>query len=285
MEDFIPDCLEIVSATREDYKLLAHYHYRPAPLGPIDHIFKTIAKPPHTDAFPNPIAVIVYSMPLPQQGARDKLTNNYFKQARTSIGNLRLINSKIRYISRFIVDPRFQKLGIGTALLQETLRRQSVPIVETQTPIDFTNKIFQAAGFHLSYTSTPANYARFLQALEAIGLNEQATSCPPAVHARLNHLGSAERDIIEKQIHAFLTPFRHRKDMDHSLERTAHFCSKIPYPRAYLIWHNPAAPRYDEKPAENAGTLTMEGRGGGADGIQQTEPITKKPEHTPERTA
>lgn len=266
MEDFVPDCLEIVAATREDYKRLAHYHYRPEPLGPIDHIFKTIGKPPHTDAFPNPIAVIVYSMPLPQQGARDKLTNNYFKQARTSIGNLRLINSKIRYISRFIVDPRFQKMSIGTGLLQETLRRQSVPIVETQTPIDFTNKIFQKAGFHLSYTPTPPSYSRFLQALESIGLNEQSTSCPPAVHARLNALQGEKRELIEKQILAFLNPFRHRKDMEHSLERTAHFCSKIPYPRAYLIWHNPRAPRYDQTQSDIADGPTM-GDGGECDGI------------------
>lgn len=248
MEDFVPDCLKIIAGSREDYKILAHYHYRPEPLGPIDHIFKTVGVPACEGAFPDPIAVIVYSMPLPHFGARNTATNKFFLKERTDIGRMRLVNQKIRYISRFIVDPRFQKIGIGTKLLQETLKRQAVPIVETQTPIDFTNKIFQKAGFHLHYTKTPANYVRFLETLKRIGLNEQATSCPSAVHFRINSLSAQKREWFEKEITAFTNPFRHRKNMPHCLERTAYLCSKLPYPTAYLIWHNPTVPRYDYAP-------------------------------------
>lgn len=186
-------------------------------------------------------------MPLPHFGARNVATDKFFLKERTGIGRLRLINKNIRYISRFIVDPRFQKLGIGTKLLTETLKRQSVPLVETQTPLDFTNKIFQKAGFHLHYTKTPTNYVRFLEVLQTIGLNEQATSCPPAVHHRISALSSEKRDWFEKEIVQFTNPFRHRKNMPHCLERTVYLCSKLPYPKAYLIWQNPDVPRYNEQ--------------------------------------
>lgn len=246
MKDLITDCLEIVPAAYADYKLLAHYHYEKNPPAPPDQIYKIRGIDRTSDAFPDPIAVIVYSMPIINLHGRTKATNSYFRKARTEIGRLRLVNQKIRYISRVIVDPRFHKLGLATWLLKDSLERQTVPIVETLTPIDFTNKIFQKAGFKLYHSPEPDWYQRFTKALTKVQVKLDTVRCPPAIHFRIQNLSPRQKGFIEKEILLFVEHFRHRKGMKNSLNRTAYFCSKIPYPQAYLIWYNPRVPPYNE---------------------------------------
>jgi len=249
--DLIANCLEIVPATLADYKLLAHYHYEKNPPAPPDQIYKIRGIEKCRDSFPDPIAVILYSMPLVNLHGRTIATKGYFRNARTEIGRLRLVNQKIRYISRVIVDPRFHKIGLASWILKDTLERQTVPIVETLTPIDFTNKIFQKNGFKLYHCAAPDYYNRFTDALSKIRVKLDSLSCPPAVHFRLMNLPAHSKSFIEKEILLFIDHFRHRKGMKNSPDRTAYFCSKIPYPQAYLIWFNPRMPTYNEKPAEN----------------------------------
>lgn len=246
MMDLITDCLEIVPAFFPDYKLLAHYHYKTEAPSPPDQIYKIRGNLESKKSFPDPIAIIVYSMPIINLHGRTVATNRYFRKARTEIGRLRLVNQKIRYISRVIVDPRFQKLGLATWLLKDTLERQTVPIVETLTPIDFTNKIFQKAGFKLYHSPAPDWYRRFTKALTKVQIKLDTVKCPPAIHFRINNLPPRQKGFIEKEILLFVKHFRHREGMKNSPNRTAFFCSKIPYPQAYLIWFNPRVPSYRE---------------------------------------
>ncbi|MCK5612181.1 hypothetical protein KAR91_60475 [Candidatus Pacearchaeota archaeon] len=248
----ITDCLEIVPGTQDDYKILKRYHYKKETPSMPDQIYKIRGIEGTNNAFPDPIGVILYSMPIINLHGRTTATRGYFRKARTEIGRLRLVNKKIRYISRFIVDPRFQKLGLGAWLLKDSLERQTVPIVETLTPIDFTNKIFQKQGFKLYHSKAPEWYDRFINALLTVGLAEKNLYCPPAVHCRLQHLTKKQHRFIENEILTFIEHFRHRKGMPNSLERTVFFCSKIPYPRAYLLWQNPRVTAYDLENPQNA---------------------------------
>jgi len=241
----ITDCLEIVPAAFADYKLLAHYHYKQEKPSMPDQIYKIRGTQETGDAFPDPLGIILYSMPIINLHGRTTATAGYFRKARTEIGRLRLVNQKIRYISRFIVDPRFQKQGLGTWLLKDTLERQTVPIVETLTPIDFTNKIFQKQGFKLYHSPAPDWYNRFTDALIKVNVKLDTLNCPPAVHFRIQNLSPRQKGFIEKEILQFVQHFRHRKGMKNSPDRTAFFCSKLPYPQAYLIWYNPRAEPYD----------------------------------------
>ncbi len=245
MPELITDCFEIVPATQADYKLLAQYHYRKEPPAPPEQIFKIRGTKETEGAFPDPIAIILYSMPIINLHGRSIATNRYFRKPRTDIGKLRLVNQKIRYISRLIVDPRFHKQGLGSWLLKDTLERQTVPIVETLTPIDFTNKIFQKNGFKLYHSAAPEWYRRFTDALTKVRVRLENIYCPPAIHFQLQHLPARQKGFIEKEILLFVAHFHHRKGMKKSLDRTIYFCSKLPYPQAYLIWHNPRVPPYD----------------------------------------
>lgn len=242
----INDCLEIVPATAADYKLLALYHYKKEKPAPPEQLYKIRGVKKAKDSFPDPLGIILYSMPIINLHGRTTATSGYFRKPRTEIGKLRLVNQKIRYISRIIIDPRFHKIGLGTWLLKDTLERQTVPIVETLTPIDFTNKIFQKQGFKLYHSPAPEWYKRFTDALEHVRVKLDSTFCPPAVHFRIQNLRSRQKGFIEKEILLFVSHFHHRKGMKKSLNRTVFFCSKLPYPQAYLIWHNPRVPPYDE---------------------------------------
>ena len=246
MTTWIKDPLEIIAGNAADYKPLMRYHYQKDPPSIPEQVYKIVGKEPNRDAWPNPMGIIIYSMPIPTLKARTTATKGYFRQANTNIGNLRLVNKKIRYISRIVVDPRFQKCGLGTWLLKDSLKRQTVPIVETLTPIDFTNKIFQTQGFKLYLSPAPDWYRRFTDALTTVNVKLDSLRCPPAVHYRIRHLSPRQKGFIEKEILSFLQHFRHRKGQKNTLNRTVYLCSKIPYPEAYLFWQNPQTPKYDE---------------------------------------
>lgn len=242
MSDFVVNCLEIVPARLSDYQLLAKYHYRTEPIRPTTQIYKVRAKAPHTDAFPDPIAVIVYRKPLPDIRPRTTATKGFFHEPKSPSDRLKLVNEKIEYIARLIVDPRFHKLGLATWLLKDTLDRQYTPIVETLTPIDFTNKIFQKAGFKLYHASAPTWYRRFTDSLYNAGLTDVMLSNPLVTQYRLDCLRGKTAENTEKAIKSFCRHFRHRYNMPPGINRTVFFLSKIPYPEAYLIWFNPRSP-------------------------------------------
>jgi len=242
MIDFVANCLEIIPGKLADYKRLAEYHYRTEPIRPVTQIYKINMKPPHTKSMPDPIAVIVYRMPIPEIRPRTTATKGYFHEPKTLSARLKLVNQKIQYIARLIVDPRFHKMGLATWLLEDTLERQQVPIIETLTPIDWTNKIFQKAGFKLYHTPAPPWYRRFENALLSIGLTEDSLTSPLHVHFRLEHLQPKNADRIEHEIKVFIHHYRHRDGMPPGIERTKFMLSKLPYPEAYLIWFNPRNP-------------------------------------------
>lgn len=258
MNDFIENCLQILPAKLDDYQKLAHYHYRTEDIRPATQVYKINAIDKCHDAFPDPIAVIVYRQPIPDIRARTNATKGYFKYRRTQRGMLKLINKKIQYIARLIVDPRFRRLGLAGWLLTDTLERQTVPIVETLTPIDFTNKIFQKTGFKLYHAQAPAWYRKFTDALRTIGFENWNHLLPLTLQNRIDHLEGDQAKWFESQISQFIYHFNPHKKSKPGIDRTDYILRKLPYPEAYLIWLNPRVPRYDEKPAKNPVTPTIE---------------------------
>jgi len=241
---FVPNCLEIVPGSLADYNTLKHHHYRKASVVPTTQIYKIRGKKEHKHSFPDPISVIVYRQPIPDIRARTIATKGFFHEPASLSDRLRLVNRKIQYIARLITAPEFQKLGFATWLLRDSLERQAVPIVETLTPIDFTNKIFQRQGFRLYANPAPPWYARFKKVLLDIGLTEESFTTPFFVHNRIDKLPAGRRKTLEVKIRNFLRHFRRRTYEQHSIARTAFFLSKLQFPHAYLIWLNPHAKLY-----------------------------------------
>ena len=238
MSSWFFNVLHTVEGSLRDYHALAQYHYRTEPIRPVTNIYKIRARHPFRKDFPDPIAVIVYRMPIPDLRARAQATNGYFHQPSTLSARLKLVNKTIRYIARLIVDPRFRRLGLATKLLTESLATQTVPIVETLTPIDFTNIIFQRAGFTLHYIEAPTWYHRFVKFLEQIGLEDWDQLLPSTLQHRLALLDAEHSTLAEKEIKAFIKHFIRRQDMPAGIDRCKFLLSKIPFPQAYLIWRN-----------------------------------------------
>jgi GNAT superfamily N-acetyltransferase len=238
----ITNRLCVCEGTQQDYFALARYHYEPQLAFPPTMVFKVVGINQYYHHFPDPVAVLVLSPPLPYLKARNKATVNFFHQHASHADNLSVLNNYILYLSRLIVDPRYLRKGIATYLLKETLQRLTIPIVETLTPIDFTNRMYTKQGFELYYTPSPPKFTRLMQAFADTGLDVHDVTCHQLIDMRLEHLPPHRRLWIEKEIAVFLSGFRNAARFKPSPARTKFILSKVPPPQAYLIWFNPASP-------------------------------------------
>lgn len=203
------------------------------------------AKFPYTKDFPDPIAITLFKTPIGCLKARDRATNGYFTTGLNRSEQLRLINKNIRYVARLIVDPRFHRLGLGSRLMYESIRMQPVPIVESLTPIDFTNHILIKSGFKMYPMPAPTWYHDFISALESIGVPRNfhnSWNMPEVLESRIKNLDNAQRPFIEKKMDSFLHHFRNRHEFKTLSEKMAYIVKRIPYPEAYFIWYNPKVP-------------------------------------------
>jgi GNAT superfamily N-acetyltransferase len=222
-----------------DYKTLARYHYQPTLTFPPTMVYKIAGVGDSFSTLPNPIAVIVFTQPFPDIESRAAMTANYYHAAGSLSENLQSVNRDILYLARLIVDPRFQKQGIASYLLHETLEQLNIPIVETLTPIDFTNKMYQREGFLIHYQKPSARHIRLMNAFESIGLKVTETTTPLLIEGRLNNLDTVSRETIEREIDVFLKQYRNADRFQPGIERTKFILTKVPPPAAYLIWFNP----------------------------------------------
>jgi len=227
--------IDIVQAIKADYDKLAHYHYMTPLKHPMTHIYKASHKDNTSGRWPDPMAVVVFKTPLPRLKARNIATNNFFEKPPTNSERLSLINSKIRYLARIIVDPRFRKMGIGSKLLHEALKHVSYPIIETLTPIDFTARLFRKQGFVCYPTPAPLWHKKMIKTFLKTGLTEQSLEIPAIVHARIDCQQPNTFWIIDQQIKSFLSHYRHQQHWRHSFERTKFVLERLYYPQAYHI--------------------------------------------------
>ena len=242
MSEPITNRLEVTEGIQSDYYALARYHYEPRLTFPPTKVFKVVGNDRYAAHFPDPVAVLVLTQPFPEITARTKATAGFFHQHDDAADNLRLLNAYVLYLARLITDPRYLRKGIGTMLLKETLSRLQIPIVETLTPIDFTNRMYTNAGFEIYYTPASRKYTRLMNAFRGVGLDVHDTTSRELIDMRLNMLQPIRREFIEKEIKLFLAGYRNADRFQPGPERTKYILSKVPPPEAYLIWFNPNAP-------------------------------------------
>lgn len=244
------DGLEILHGSYEEYLRLARYHYISPDCKPAMQIFKIRKAGKKQNSFPDPMGVILYKKPLPDLKARTYATRSYFKLPPTKSEQLKLVNEKILYAARIIIDPRFWKRGLAHWLQSETLKLQTVPIVETLTPIDFTYKLLLPDGFKRYYNPAPSYYTRFHNTLLSIGITEAEIRTPRIAHQHFMMMHEPHHSTFEKEITRFLKHFKNSPVDNFELPRTAYALSKLPYPQSYFIWFNPRVMCYDHDRAD-----------------------------------
>jgi hypothetical protein len=231
--------LKVVPGDIEDYKKLAHYHYRDSRVGPFTGIFalkpclnlpgliKSIA-----------VGVIVYSMPTPGSQLRNIATDNLFTGFDRST-QLALINKNFRCIARVIIEPRFRGLGLATRLVRETMPQANVPIIEALAVMGRVNPFFEKAGMKAYHAPIPERCVKLIEAFSLVGIEQNHLIDADLVNKKLSFLRWSKADFIEKHIRHFLMSYGRRRDMPAGHQRTKFILSKLTYRPVYYIWFNP----------------------------------------------
>ena len=223
--------LQIVPGKVDDYKQLAHYHYRDSRPGPYAAIF-ALRFGDET------IGVIVYAMPSPRLELRGIATDNLFVGFDKAT-QLALLNKNVRCISRVIIEPRFRTLGLASRLVRETMPKINVPIIEAMAVMGLVNPFFEKAGMKAFTAKAPARCIQLIEALSMVGVEKEELIDPQKVQRKLDRLPVAGAEFIELQIKRFLQSYGKRRNMSAGLERTRYVLSKLTARPVYYIWFNP----------------------------------------------
>ena len=226
--------LQIVPGGLEDYKKLAHFHYRDSCPGPFAAIF--VIKPVKT-LNAEPVGVIVYTMPSAGAELRNIATGNFFAgfDNRT---RLSLINKNIRCISRVIIEPRFRGLGLASRLVRETMPKMDVPIIEAMAVMGLVNPFFEKAGMKAFTANMPRRCVQLVEAFSMVGVEKEELIDSEGVQGKLARLGQWEAEFIESEIRHFLQSYGERRYERAGLERTGFVLSKLTFRPVYYIWFN-----------------------------------------------
>ena len=228
--------VQIVPGCLDDYRKLAHYHYRDCRPGPFEKIF-VLRNESAGPARKKTIGVIVYSMPSPRLKLRSTVTDNFFGGFDRHT-QLELINKNIRCISRVIIEPRFRGLGLASRLVRQTMPKMNVPIIEAMAVMGRINPFLEKAGM-TPYTSKPSqHFAQLTEALGMIGIEDKDLIDPPRVQRKLSLLNEEKTEFIEREIKHFLKGYGRRRNMPPDLERTKYLLSRLNTMPVYYIWFN-----------------------------------------------
>jgi hypothetical protein len=251
--------LTIVPGCYDDYKQLAHYHYRGG-CGPFTAIY-TLKPEAALAGVPmyiggKPIGVIVYSTTMPELELRNFATNNFYAGFDRST-RLALINRDIRRISRVIIEPRFRGLGLASRLVAETMPLMNVPIIEAMAVMGLVNPFFEKAGMKAYAADVPAKNARLVEALSMVGIESRCTSGEfidvEKAQRKLDKLDAAGREFIEQEMRHFLKNHSGYRYMQAGLRRTRYVLSKLTARPVYYIWFNPKFDTQTKPPDESGG--------------------------------
>ena len=230
--------LTLTEGALDDYHALAPYHYRDATPVAVKAVFVLRPKRAMGSFGTKPAGVIVYAMPNPRVELRRAATDGVFTGFdRQTV--LAMINHNIRCIARVVVEPRFRGIGLATRLVRETMERMRVPIIEALGVMPKINPFLEKAGLKVYPPRIPVHHVELIEALSAVGIEEDRLTDPGGVQETLDALPPSARDLVETSIHGFLKAHGRRGLMRPGLERTRYIAGKLTTRPAYYIWFNP----------------------------------------------
>jgi hypothetical protein len=231
--------LRITPGTLDDYKRLAHFHYRDNRAAAFTNIF--VIRPVGNLAArlrATTIGVICYRMPSPGVELRSIATDNLFAGLDNAT-RMAAINKNIRCISRVIIEPRFRGLSLAGRLVRETMPKINVPIIEAMAVMGLVNPFFEKAGMTPFAAKTPRRCVQLAEALSMVGIERRQLIDPRKVQLKLDKLSRNKAEFIEGQMVNFLHSYGERRNMKPGIERTRFVLSKLTERPVYYIWFNP----------------------------------------------
>jgi ABC-type lipoprotein export system ATPase subunit/GNAT superfamily N-acetyltransferase len=232
--------MRIVEATTEDWRKLAHFHYRSHKIAGPRKIFRLV----RGDEL---CGVIVYCYPPPTCfGRRLVLPKLTFKE----------LNEKLSIISRVVVHPKYRTIGLGSKLVRETLPLAGTPYVEMPAVMAKYNPFAEKAGMQkIAEQPPPKEASAIVEVLSKLGFNIHLLGSEKYVLNKLQSLSEIEVQTIKeafiKHCHArFMKyffchmPFGRKEAyakvvIETSLERLSHLikvCGFLMQTKVYLFW-------------------------------------------------
>jgi len=184
--------ISIEEGAKNDYKLLAPFHYRSHNIGAIHKIFRAVH---HNETY----GVIVYTYPAIATTGRTTI------MPKMPIPEL---NQKLSNIMRVVVHPKYRTIGLGQKLVRETLEKCGTPYVETTAVMARYNPFFERAGMTKIQETTPPKQATTIrETLAELGFNATLLSSQQYVKSQLKRLKQTEVNTLKQ---AFMKNAHHR---------------------------------------------------------------------------
>jgi len=233
--------MRIEEGTTEDWRKLAHFHYRSHKVAGIRKIFRLVRGD-------EVCGVIVYCYPPPTAfGRRLVLPKMTMKE----------LNEKLSIISRVVVHPKYRTIGLGTKLVKETLPLVGTPYVEMPAVMAKYNPFAEKAGMQkIAEQPPPKEAVKIAEVLQKLGFNIHLLGSERYVLSKLQSLNEKEIQMVKEAFikHSHVRFMKYffchmlfgRKETyaeevrKVSLERLARLikvCSFLMQTKVYLFWH------------------------------------------------
>ncbi|MGH7133752.1 MAG: hypothetical protein ACREJO_17630 [Phycisphaerales bacterium] len=184
------DRLTIEPGSIDDYRALAHLHYRAAEPATIDLVHRATdpqdpwPRPSGLCAAANqptllPAAVLVISRP-PLNGAWRSLAWPGWLDHLSPRDRALAINHELRTISRVIVRPPYRALGLARRLVARYLAAPLTPRTEALAAMAATSPFFERAGMHRHDLPQPVALRQLRRALRSTGIRPWQLASPIA---------------------------------------------------------------------------------------------------------
>jgi len=234
--------MRIEEGSFEDWRKLAHFHYRSHKVAGPRKIFRLM----RGDEL---CGVIVYSYPPPICfGRKFVLPKMPWKE----------LNEKLSVISRVVVHPKYRTIGLGSKLVRETLPLVGTPYVEMPAVMAKYNPFAEKAGMRkIAEQPPPKEALKIAETLSKLGFNIHLLGSKKYVLAKLQTLNAESiakiKEAFIKHPHTrFIKQFSNhmpfgRKEayakavIEANLERLARLikvCGFLMQTKVYLFWKN-----------------------------------------------
>ena len=173
--DSLLDELVFERGTFDDYKGLAHFHYRGGRPSPAKAVFKmTRAAPTVVGRYlqrgdqTQVIGVLVRSLPRLYCQMRDVATHGRY-QGLTRRDAAEMLNREVRTISRVVIDPQWRGLGLAVHLVRFALEHPDDNPPSTPAQVKFCTNLKFNDGRPMPPASLAGGRPLFSEALAAMG--------------------------------------------------------------------------------------------------------------------
>lgn len=214
----IADELRLEAGTMEDYKHLAHFHYKSGRPYFVTAVYRLVHRSPSIAGRylqrPNQTIVVgVLLRCLPQLGCqlRDQATGLRYRRLSHGASAV-MINRELRTIARVVIHPQWRGLGLAVRLVKHALNEPETIYTEALAAMGRVHPFFERSGMIRYDRPSRPQFVRLEEALSSLGIDSAELASTNLVCSKLELTSDAEKRWIESELRRWhRSAFRIRK--------------------------------------------------------------------------